>query len=82
MKWWNDYPYITGVSFLHSKKYKSVDLVLGGNVDFDHGYLGAPMPGSAGDTIPSRISPINRCEAEKYRFNFNIRKEFNKHIRD
>ena len=38
MKWWDDYPYITGASFLHSRQYGSVDLVLGANVDFDHGY--------------------------------------------
>ena len=44
MKWWDDYPYITGFSFLHSKKYGNMDLVLGGNVDFDHGYLGHQYP--------------------------------------
>jgi iron complex outermembrane receptor protein len=73
MKWWNDFPYITGISFLHSKRYGSVDLVLGGNADLDHGYLGAPVPGPLViDTISDFTD--RQMRSQKYRFNFGLRK--------
>ena len=78
MKWWDDYPYIAGVSFLHSKQYGSVDVVLGGNVDFDHGYQGAPRPGPlVNDTISDFTD--KQMRSEKYRLNFNIKKHSKKH---
>jgi outer membrane cobalamin receptor len=77
-KWWNDYPYITGASFLHSGRYGTTDLVLGGNVDFDHGYLGAPKPGPlVHDTISNFTD--KQMRSEKYRFNFGIKKHSKKH---
>jgi outer membrane receptor protein involved in Fe transport len=78
MKWWDDYPYITGFSFLHSKRYGSLDLVLGGNVDLDHGYLGAPVPGPlVTDTISDFTD--KQMRSQKYRFNFGIKKHSQKH---
>ncbi len=78
MKWWDDYPYITGMSFLHSKKYGSLDLVIGGNTDFDHGYLGAPMPDPlVTDTISNFTD--KQMRSQKFRFNFNLRKHSRKH---
>ncbi|MBN2273731.1 MAG: TonB-dependent receptor [Bacteroidales bacterium] len=78
MQWWDDYPYITGASLLHSKQYGSVDIVLGANVDFDHGYQGAPAPGPlVNDTISDFTD--RQMRSEKYRFNFNIRKHSKKH---
>ena len=73
MKWWDDYPYISGFSFLHSKKYGNMDLVLGGNVDFDHGYLGAPVPGPL---IVDSISDFTdrQMRSRKYRFNFGVKR--------
>lgn len=73
MKWWDDYPYITGFSFLHSKKYGNFDLVLGGNADFDHGYLGAPKPGPL---IVDSISDFTdrQMRSRKYRFNFGLKR--------
>jgi outer membrane receptor protein involved in Fe transport len=73
MKWWNDYPYITGISFLHSKKYGNMDVVLGGNVDLDHGYLGAPVPGPL---IVDSISDFSdrQMRSRKFRFNFNLKR--------
>jgi iron complex outermembrane receptor protein len=78
MKWWDDYPYIGGISFLHSKQYKSVDLVLGGNIDFDHGYIGAPRPGPLVNDTISNFSD-RQMRSEKYRFNFSIKKHSKKH---
>lgn len=78
MKWWSDYPYITGFSFLHSKKYGSLDLVVGGNADWDHGYIGAPKPDPlVVDTI-SNFSD-KQMRSNKYRFNFNLKKHSKKH---
>jgi outer membrane cobalamin receptor len=78
MKWWDDYPYITGFSFLHTKRYKSIELVLGGNVDLDHGYQGAPIPGPlVHDTISDFTD--KQMRSQKYRFNFNIKKHSLKH---
>jgi iron complex outermembrane receptor protein len=73
MKWWNDYPYIAGGSFLHSARYGSLDVVLGGNADFDHGYLGAPKPGPlVTDTISDFTD--RQMRSQKYRLNFNLKK--------
>lgn len=78
MKWWGDYPYITGFSFLHSKKYGTIDLVIGGNADWDHGYIGAPVPGSlVTDTISDFTD--KQMRSQKYRFNFSIKKHSKKH---
>jgi outer membrane receptor protein involved in Fe transport len=78
MKWWDDYPYITGFSLLHSKRYGSLDLVLGGNVDLDHGYLGAPKPGPlVTDTISDFTD--KQMRSQKYRLNFGIKKHSQKY---
>ena len=78
MKWWEDYPYITGFSFLHSKKYGNFDLVLGGNVDLDHGYTGAPVPGPlVVDTISDFTD--SQMRSQKYRFNFNLKRHSKKY---
>jgi iron complex outermembrane receptor protein len=78
MKWWDDYPYIGGISFLHSKKYGSLDVVLGGNADWDHGYIGAPVPNPL---VTDSISDFTdkQMRSQKYRFNFNLRKHSKKH---
>jgi len=78
MKWWGDFPYITGFSFLHSKKYGTIDLVIGGNVDLDHGYLGAPVPGPL---VTDSISNFTdkQMRSQKYRLNFSIRKHSKKY---
>jgi outer membrane receptor protein involved in Fe transport len=78
MKWWNDYPYIMGMSFLHSKKYGNLDLVLGGNIDLDHSYIGAPVPGPlVVDTISDFTD--RQMRSQKYRFNFNLKRHSKKH---
>ena len=78
MKWWEGYPYITGFNFLHSKKYGNIDLVLGGNVDLDHGYTGAPVPGPL---VVDSISDFSDREMrmQKYRFNFSLKRHSKKY---
>ena len=71
--WWNNFPLITGANFLHSRKIKNFDLVVGGNVNYDHGYIGPPetADGVAEDTV-SNFSE-NEMSAKRARFNFNTR---------
>ena len=55
--WWNDFPLITGVNFLHSRMIKNFDLVVGGNFNYDHGYIGPPKTDSIVATMfPDTIS--------------------------
>jgi iron complex outermembrane receptor protein len=71
-KWWKDFPYLTGVNFLHSRMIGNLDLVIGGNVNFDHGFLGPPKPGPK---VIDTVSDFTNSQMETHwaRFNFNIR---------
>jgi iron complex outermembrane receptor protein len=83
--WSESYPGIHGVNFLHSRKVKQWDLVLGANLNYDHGYIGPPRMDSvyifwtdppAFDTI-SNFS--NRQMASyRARTNFNLRRKSKK----
>ena len=76
-KWWSDYPYITGVNFLHSRQVKNTDIVIGGNINFDHGYIGAPKPGKfVKDTITNFSD--KEVASRRARLNFNIRRRSEK----
>ncbi len=57
-KWWSNYPYIAGTNFLHLRKIDNLDFVLGGNLHFEHGYLGAPKPGTFVVDTVSNFSDI------------------------
>lgn len=71
--WWNNFPLITGANFLHSRRIKNLDLVLGGNINYDHGYIGPPRTDSlvVADTI-SNFSE-RQMAMKRARLNFNIR---------
>jgi outer membrane cobalamin receptor len=73
-QWWNDYPYIHGVNFLHSRIIKkNTDLVIGGNMNWDHGYIGGPIKGPyVSDTITEEYTD-KEMRSSKYRINFNLR---------
>lgn len=69
-----DYPYIHGINFLHARIIKKqTDLVIGGNMNFDHGYIGGPIIGPyVFDT--TLIEYTNReMASSRYRINFNLR---------
>lgn len=71
-QWWNDYPTISGVNFLHSRKVKNFDIVVGGNFNYDHGYIGAPQPGEfVVDTISDFTD--DQMRSVRGRVNFNLR---------
>lgn len=42
-KWWDGVANFSGMNFLHSRKIKQLDLVIGGNFHYDYGYIG-PQP--------------------------------------
>ncbi|MBP6977607.1 MAG: TonB-dependent receptor [Bacteroidales bacterium] len=71
-KWWDDYPYITGLNFLHARRLGNLDLVAGGQVNFDHGYIGAPRPNPyVIDTVSDFTD--KQMASRQYRMNFNLR---------
>jgi iron complex outermembrane receptor protein len=71
-KWWSDYPYIAGTNFLHSHMFGNMDVVIGGQVNFDHGYIGAPHPNQwVIDTVSNFTD--KQMAASQYRMNFMLR---------
>ncbi len=72
MKWWDDFPLISGANFLHSRQIKQLDLVIGGNLNYDHGYIGAPVPDTnIVDTITNFTN--KQMASKRARINFNLR---------
>ena len=75
-KWWSQYPGINGLNFLHSKMYGNLDLVVGGNLNMDHGYIGPPITDSIVATVfPDTLSNFTEKEliSKRARLNFNLR---------
>ena len=78
-QWSSSYPGIHGLNFLHSRRIKQWDLVLGSNFNYDHGYIGPPRLDSVyiyWTSPPSfdTISNFNNKQMASYRFrmNFNL----------
>lgn len=74
--WWDNYPGIHGVNFLHSRIIGNLDLVIGGNLNYDHGYIGPPRTDSIVATIfPDTISNFSENDliSKRARINFNLR---------
>ncbi len=75
-KWWTQYPGIHGMNFLHSQMFGNLDVVVGGNVNFDHGYIGPPITDSIVATVfPDTITNFTESEmiSKRGRLNFNLR---------
>jgi iron complex outermembrane receptor protein len=75
-KWNEQYPGIHGVNFLHSRIIGNLDLVIGGNFNYDHGYIGPPKTDSLVATIfPDTISNFTEKDlvSTRGRLNFNLR---------
>lgn len=78
MKWWDNFPYLSGADFLHSRKIGNTDLVLAGSLNLDHGYQGAPQPAPyVIDTITDFTDA--QMATQRGRLNFNL-KHFSKKI--
>ena len=75
MKWNERYPGIYGLSFLHTRRIGRLDLVLGGNLNLDHGYIGPPKTDSLVATIfPDTITNFSEKDlvSKRARLNFNL----------
>jgi outer membrane receptor protein involved in Fe transport len=75
-KWWKQYPGINGFNFLHSKIYGNLDLVIGGNLNIDHGYIGPPITDPIVATVfPDTITNFTEKDliSKRARINFNLR---------
>ena len=75
-KWWSKYPGIHGVNFLHSQMFGNLDVVVGGNINFDHGYIGPPQTDSIVATVfPDTITNFSESDmiSKRARLNFNLR---------
>jgi len=82
--WWDNFPLISGVNFLHSRMVKNTDIVIGGNFNYDHGYIGPPViRDSAIQNSPynDTISNFNESQmaSKRGRINFNIRRRSSKY---
>ena len=74
--WWEDYPGIHGINFLHSRMIRNLDVVVGGNLNYDHGYIGPPITDSVvAEYFPDTVSNFTEKQmaSKRARFNFNIR---------
>ena len=75
--WWKNFPLISGVNFLHSRQIKNLDLVVGGNFNYDHGYIGPPIEDSVISASPfaDTVSNFNeqQMSSKRIRMNFNVR---------
>lgn len=71
--WWNDAPLIVGANVLHSRMINNWDLVIGANVNYDHGYMGPPITDTFvyEDTISNFTH--KQMTSKRARINFNIR---------
>ncbi len=75
--WWESYPGIHGMNFLHSRIIKNnLDFVIGGNLNYDHGYIGPPITDSIVATVfPDTLTNFTEKDmiSKRARLNFNIR---------
>ncbi len=71
---YNSYAFIHGTNFLHSRIInKNTDLVIGGNFNWEHGYIGAPIKGpEVFDTTSPNITD-DQMQSQKMRVNMNLR---------
>lgn len=71
--WWKQAPLIYGVNVLHSRQIKNLDLVLGANANYDHGYIGPPVTDEF--VYPDTLSAFDekQMSSKRIRFNFNLR---------
>ncbi|MGB1647077.1 MAG: TonB-dependent receptor plug domain-containing protein, partial [Crocinitomicaceae bacterium] len=60
--WWSQYPGIFGANFLHSQMFGNLDLVVGGNINYDHGYIGPPiMDDTVATLLPDTLTNFSEA---------------------
>jgi iron complex outermembrane receptor protein len=74
--WWDGVPIIAGANFLHSRRIGNWDVVVGGNLNHDHGYMGPPRQDEfIEQSFPDTISNFSnqQMRSRRARVNFNLR---------
>jgi len=71
--WWNNVPLISGVNLLHTRRAGQWDIVLGGNFNYDHGYIGAPINGEQVTYPDTTDYQEIDMSSRRARMNFNLR---------
>ncbi len=67
---------ISGMNFLHSRKIKNWDVVVGGNLNYDEGYIGPPRQDAfIEQSYPDTVSNFSneQMRSRRARVNFNVR---------
>jgi outer membrane receptor protein involved in Fe transport len=90
-KWWDGVANFSGMNFMHSRKIKQLDVVIGGNFYYDHGYLGPQKPIASIDPTELKdrgyvdfdndsVADIGNEDVREVRgrFNFNLRRRSKK----
>jgi len=75
--WWTDAPLIAGTNFLHSRIVGQWDVVVGGNLNYDHGYIGPPVQDAfIEQSFPDTVSNFSnrQMSSRRARINFNLRR--------
>ena len=75
--WWTGAPLIAGTNFLHSRIIGQWDVVVGGNLNYDHGYIGPPVQDAfIEQSFPDTISNFTNSQmsSKRARINFNLRR--------
>lgn len=76
--WWTGVPLISGANFLHTRRVGQWDIVVGGNINYDHGYLGPPETDQGIIDTISNFSEKN-MSMQRARANFNLRRRSKKY---
>ncbi len=78
-KWWDGIANFSGMNFFHSRKIGQLDFVFGGNVLYDHNYIGPPIIETGKDSSFQNYSISEKdVQDRKARVNFNLRYRFKK----
>lgn len=78
-KYWDGQPMFSGVSFLHSRRIKNLDFVIGGNIFADQSHLGPIITyGVNGD---SSIANANHFDFKADRYDSDLRARINTNLR-
>ncbi len=74
-KWWDGPANFSGINVLHAERINRLDVVLGLNAVYDHGYIGPPLNISTLPLTDTTIQP-NDVASRWGRANFNLRYRF------
>jgi len=72
-KWWDGPANFSGINLFHSQKFRQVDLVLGGQLLYDHNYIGPPLIDSTTNILLRDTISNSEVADRSARFNAGVR---------